>query len=72
MRPLRSSTAASASCATATDRDGVELGRARLALSQDLGDLLTLKIDASAWGQHDRNPVDLTEAYLQLHPYPVR
>ncbi len=52
------------------DRDGVELGRARLAVSQDLGDLLTLKIDASAWGQHDRNPVDLTEAYLQLHPYP--
>ena len=50
------------------NRDGVDLGRARLALSQDLGDLLTLKIDASAWGQHDRNPVDLTEAYLQLHP----
>ncbi|HTV79822.1 MAG TPA: hypothetical protein VMF03_16330 [Steroidobacteraceae bacterium] len=53
------------------DRDGVQLGRARFALSQDLGDLLTLKLDASAWGQHDRNPVDLTEAYLQLHPYPV-
>ena len=52
------------------DRDGVELGRARLAVSQDLGDLLTLKIDASAWGQHDKNPVDVTEAYLQLHPYP--
>jgi hypothetical protein len=52
------------------DRDGVELGRARLAVSQDLGDLLTLKIDASAWGQHDKNPLDVTEAYLQLHPYP--
>jgi len=52
------------------DRDGVQLGRARLAVSQDLGDLLTLKIDASAWGQHDRNPVDVTEAYFQLHPYP--
>jgi hypothetical protein len=52
------------------NRDGVQLGRARLAVSQDLGDLLTLKIDASAWGQHDRNPVDLTEAYFQLHPYP--
>lgn len=52
------------------DRDGLQLGRARLAVSQDLGDLVTLKIDASAWGQHDKNPVDLTEAYLQLHPYP--
>lgn len=52
------------------ESDGLQLGRARLALSQDLGDLLTFKIDASAWGQHDRNPVDLTEAYFQLHPYP--
>jgi hypothetical protein len=52
------------------DRDGLQLGRARLALSQDLGDLLSLKVDASAWGQHDRNPLDVTEAYLQLHPYP--
>ena len=32
------------------DRDGAQLGRARLAVSQELGDLLTLKIDASAWG----------------------
>src|SRR5580692_13058319 len=47
------------------DRDGLQLGRLRLALSQDLGDLLSLKVDASAWGQHDRNPLDLTEAYLQ-------
>jgi hypothetical protein len=52
------------------DRDGLQLGRARLALSQNLGDLVTLKVDASAWGQHDRNPLDVTEAYLQLHPYP--
>ena len=52
------------------DRDGLQLGRLRLALSQDLGDLLTFKVDASAWGQHDRNPLDITEAYLQVHPYP--
>jgi hypothetical protein len=52
------------------DRDGLQLGRARFALSQELGDLLTFKIDASAWGQHDRSPVDATEAYFQLHPYP--
>jgi hypothetical protein len=53
------------------NRDGLQLGRARLALSQDLGELFTFKVDASAWGQHDRNPVDVTEAYLQLHPYPM-
>ena len=28
-------------------------------------------MDASAWGDHDKNPVDLTEAYLQFRPYPV-
>jgi hypothetical protein len=53
------------------NRDGLQLGRARLALSQDLGELFTFKVDASAWGQHDRNPLDVTEAYLQLHPYPL-
>ncbi len=52
------------------NRDGLQLGRARLAFSQDFGELLTFKADASAWGQHDRNPLDFTEAYLQLHPYP--
>ncbi len=52
------------------DRDGLQLGRARLAVAQDLGDFLTIRLDASAWGQHDKNPLDLTEAYLQLHPYP--
>lgn len=52
------------------ESDGVQLGRARFALAEELGDLLTFKIDASAWGQHDRNAVDLTEAYFQLHPYP--
>jgi hypothetical protein len=52
------------------DSDGLQLGRARFAVSQDLGDLLTVKLDASAWGQHARNPIDLTEAYLQVHPYP--
>ncbi|HTC51421.1 MAG TPA: hypothetical protein VK700_05750 [Steroidobacteraceae bacterium] len=53
------------------DRDGLQLGRARLALSQELGDVLSFKVDVSAWGQHDRNVLDVTEAYLQLHPYPL-
>jgi hypothetical protein len=51
--------------------DGLQLGRARFAVSQELGDFLTAKIDTSAWGQHAKNPVDVTEAYLQLHPYPI-
>jgi hypothetical protein len=53
------------------NRDGLQLGRARVALAQDLGELFSVKVDASAWGQHDRNVFDVTEAYLQLHPYPI-
>ena len=50
---------------------GLRLGRARFALSQALGEVWSLRLDASAWGDDDRNPVDLTEAYLQFRPYPV-
>jgi hypothetical protein len=49
---------------------GLRLGRARLALSQALGEIWSLKLDASAWGDHDNHPVDLTEAYVQFRPYP--
>jgi hypothetical protein len=42
--------------------DGLQLGRARFAVSQEIGEYLTAKIDASAWGQHAKNSVDVTEA----------
>jgi opacity protein-like surface antigen len=50
---------------------GLRLGRARLALSEALGEVWSLRLDASAWGDDDRNPLDLTEAYLQFRPYPL-
>jgi hypothetical protein len=53
------------------DDSGVVLGRARFALDQSIGQILALKLDASAWGDHDKNPVDLTEAYLEARPYPI-
>jgi hypothetical protein len=52
------------------DRSGLQLGRLRLALSQNIGELWSLHLDASSWGDHDRNPIDLTEAYLLFRPYP--
>jgi hypothetical protein len=51
-------------------QSGLRLGRARFALSEALGEVWSLRLDASSWGDHDRNPVDLTEAYLQFRPYP--
>ena len=52
------------------DESGLRLGRARFAASQALGEIVSLHIDASSWGDHDKIPVGLTEAYLQLRPYP--
>ncbi len=49
---------------------GLRLGRARFAVTQPLGEVLSAHVDASAWGDHDRNPVDITEAYLLYRPYP--
>jgi len=51
-------------------QSGLRLGRARFALSEALGDVWSLRLDASSWADHDRNPVDLTEAYLRFRPYP--
>jgi hypothetical protein len=52
------------------DRSGIQLGRARFALGQALGDILLLRLDASYWGEHDKHPLGLTEGYLELRPYP--
>jgi hypothetical protein len=49
---------------------GLRLGRARFAVSQSLGEIVSLHLDASSWGDHDKIPAGLTEAYLQLRPYP--
>jgi len=52
------------------DRSGVRLGRFRIGLSQPIGSILALRLDASSWGGRQKNPIDLTEAYLELRPYP--
>ncbi len=52
------------------DRSGVQIGRARFAVSQAIGSILALHLDASYWGEHDKNPIDLTEAFFELRPYP--
>jgi hypothetical protein len=49
---------------------GLRLGRARFALSETFAQVWSVRLDASAWADHDKNPVDLTEAYLQFRPYP--
>jgi len=49
---------------------GLQWGRIRLALNQNLGEVWSLHLDASSFGNDEQNPLDLTEAYLQFRPYP--
>jgi hypothetical protein len=49
---------------------GVQLGRARFALTQQLWELWSAHLDVSAWDDRDRSPVGVTEAYVQFRPYP--
>jgi hypothetical protein len=50
--------------------DGLQLGRARFALTQSLGELWSAHLDASMFDDKDRSPVGVTEAYLLFRPYP--
>jgi hypothetical protein len=54
------------------DRDDspFELGRARFALTQALGQTWSAHLDASVWDDKDAHPLGVTEAYLLFRPYP--
>jgi hypothetical protein len=52
------------------DDSGLQLGRLRAAITQPLGDVFSAHADISSWGGDDKNPLDLTEAYVEYRPYP--
>lgn len=52
------------------DHEGVRLGDAFLDAKLRLTDILSAHVVAEAFGDHDRNLVDLSEAYLALRPFP--
>jgi hypothetical protein len=52
------------------DHQGIQLGRLRAAWTQPLGEVFAAHVEASRWDDLDKNPVDLTEAYLEYRPYP--
>ncbi len=51
--------------------EGVRLGRALLAANWRVTDTATLHADFDAYGDHDRNPVDVSEFYLDVRPFPT-
>jgi hypothetical protein len=52
------------------DHQGLRLGRLRMALSQPLGEVFFAHAEASVWDFDDKNPLDLTEAWVEYRPYP--
>jgi len=52
------------------DHQGIQLGRLRAAWNQPLGEVFSAHVEASSWDGDDKNPIDLTEAYLEYRPYP--
>ncbi len=53
-----------------SNESGLQLGRARFALTQHLWELWSAHLDVSSWDDKDRSAVGVTEAYLQFRPYP--
>jgi hypothetical protein len=53
------------------DHDGPRLGYALLASRLRITDILTLHVVADAYGDHDRNFVDLSEAFIEARPFPT-
>lgn len=53
-----------------SDHEGLQLGRLRAAWDQPLGDVFALHAEASTWDDDDKNPIDLTEAFLEYRPVP--
>jgi hypothetical protein len=51
--------------------DGVQLGRARFALTQPFGDVWSAHLDASMYDDLGRSPVGVTEAFVLFRPYPI-
>jgi hypothetical protein len=51
--------------------DGLELGRAFVAPSLRITDIVSLHGVIDSYGDHNRNPIDLSELYLDIRPFPT-
>jgi hypothetical protein len=53
------------------EHDDLRFGRAFLAPNLRVSDIVTLHAVVDAYGDHDRNPVDLNEAWAEIRPFPT-
>jgi hypothetical protein len=54
-----------------SEHDGIRFGRAFLAPNWRVTDIVTVRAVVDAYGDHDRNPVDLSEFYVDVRPFPT-
>src|ERR1700681_2250230 len=50
------------------EHEGIQFGRAFLAPNWRVTDIVTVRAVIDAYGDHDRNPVGLSEFYLDVRP----
>jgi hypothetical protein len=53
------------------EHEGLELGRAFLAPTWRIADIVSLHAVLDTYGDHNRNPVDISEFYLSVRPFPT-
>jgi len=53
------------------EHEGLELGRAFLAPTWRIADIVSFHAVLDTYGDHNRNPVDLSEFYLSVRPFPT-
>jgi hypothetical protein len=51
--------------------DGLRLGYLRAGWHPTFGQIVHVDVEAVAYGDHDRNPIDLTEGYAEIRPFPA-
>jgi hypothetical protein len=55
-----------------SEHEGLRLGRVLLAPRWRLSEIVTLHSVVDAYGDHDRNAVDVSEFWAEIRPYPMR
>ena len=53
------------------DHENLQLGQALLAPRLRVTDTLSVHATVETFGDHDRNPIDLSEFWLDFRPYPT-
>src|ERR1700737_2022355 len=53
------------------EHEGIQFGRVFLAPNLRVTDIVTVHAVIDAYGDHDRNPIDMSELYFDVRPFPT-